>query len=95
MFVTVDGIARHLQVAVCQGRETLVHLFYFECIGERNGIEYGFKVVVAVGAFGYDVESKVNFTTRESNHSENVLVALCELLFTTKLRQKLLSAKRF
>ena len=41
----------------------------FQSVFPGNGVEHGFQIVVAVGAFLHNVQPQVDFGIRESDHS--------------------------
>ena len=68
--ITIDRVSCNFQVARLVRREVVVHEFNFKCIGKGNGIKDGFKIVIAIFAFGSNVKAKINFGTRKCQHVE-------------------------
>ena len=56
-FVSANGNARYLQVARHIRRKSVIHFLNAEYIGQRNGVEYRFYIMVSVGSPFYNVES--------------------------------------
>ena len=68
--ITQHGVARNAESATLIAWVTLVHDLHLLCVVERNRIEDGLEIMVTVGSFLNDVETKIDFATRKIYHSK-------------------------
>ena len=69
VLVAINGIACYLEVDGVGAREIVVHEFHLKGIGEGNGVEDGFDVVIAVFSSADDVETEVYLCARKYDHN--------------------------